>query len=117
MDRRRLDYEVQEMRRCPKFSLFVLFSDHNYSHNCWSHYYWLGLLPSLHLIRAQYPDDYPYSPLKISLTPDVEEHHHKLGRNICYIRPEEWSPGYRASTAITLAIVYIHKYQTGRLDE
>jgi hypothetical protein len=117
MDKKRLTYEIQEIQRCPKFSRLVLYSDNNYSPNCWRHYSWEGLLPSLHYLQARYPENYPYAPLEIALTPDVQEEHHKLGRNICYIRPEEWSPSYRASTAITLAIVYIHKYHTGRLDE
>ena len=117
MDKRRLDYEVREMRRRPKFRNLILYIDRTYPAHHWGYYYWGGFLPSQHYMKARNPENYPYSPLEIELTPDVDEEHHKLGRNICYIRPEEWSPAYRASTAITLAIVYIAKYYAGRLDE
>jgi len=102
----RLRKESLEMMKIfgRKFDLLVDDSKPN-----WEAFFWEGKHPSWrHTITAKYSKIHPYSPMKIFVSPDDLDTHHKCGDgSICYLDDGEWSSNWTAATAIGTAIRYL----------
>ncbi len=111
MDQRRFLFEQRQMASIRELRRFSLFEDTAYRRDQWSRYWWEGVAPTGHLLRARYPDVYPYQELDIHLTPDISTHH-KIGDSaLCLYGPGEWRPHHTAAANILTAFRFLDEYR------
>lgn len=111
MDTRRFRFERREMSL--RLRSFDLYEDTGYGRHQWFRYWWEGFAPTGHLLRARYPDSYPYQDLDIVVSPDIRTHHKIRGDALCLYEPGEWRPHYTAASNILVAIRFLNEYARG----
>jgi len=110
MEKRRLDFEIVEMRRI--FPEAKLFKDKDKDNSVYWEISYKG-----HRINVFYNPGYPFSPAQIYISPALRTHHHHEDLSLCWQRGGEWNPSWTAVTVVGKAIQFISDYKAGRIRE
>jgi len=69
-------------------------------------------------VRLVYPENFPYDSIKVyvlSPKPPQITHHVLSNGEICYMRPEEWSPEWTAYAVYLKTIEFLYALYTGEM--
>ena len=84
--------------------------------NRWERYYWSGLSPTGHVVKIEYPRDYPKSAPLVFVSPEITTHHEFEKGNLCLMLPGEWSQNYTAASIALITFKFLAEHKQGLTD-